>query len=375
MKEKVRIFSIIIFLVIAIFSQDTYAIGLSTIDVQTSKTIVSPGEEVTVLVNFGEALSSYTVKIAYDDNIFDYVSSEGGTAVNTFDKIIMSYGDTDIPVDARPSVSVTFRAKSSLTTTNPTDFVVTADNLKNADSTVIYDPITTGVINNLTVEPEYEDYTIKLTNIDEVIKEKEIAMVLSYSSAMGRPYAHARLVAEVASDGGNVKLLGTDTLGVDHDIITEGWGAQEGYEIGGKGVTQELHVRAVFSEIGEYTITLKLIDKENSDMVISQRSFPFTVLDTPVASNYEIVPLTIEEAENEVDTPPVGRSIPVPEHTNTLSTNTPVTNTTNESTNVVTNSANDSVPKNLPKTGRNAYIYGIIALVVLTACYIYYNKK
>lgn len=372
MKEKVRIFSIIIFLVMFIFIQDTYAVSLNAIDVQTSKTIVRPGEEVTVLVEFGEALSSYTVKIAYDDNIFDYVSSEGGTAVNTFDKIIISYGDTDIPVDARSRVSVTFRAKSSLTTTNPTDFVVTADNLKNVDGSITYDPITTGVTNNLTVEPEYEDYTIKLTHVDEIIKEKEIAMVLSYSSTMGRPYAHARLVAEVASDGGNVKLLGTDTLGVDHDIIAEGWGAQEGYEIGGKGVVQELHVRAIFSEIGDYTITLKLVDKENSDMVIAQNSFPFTVLDASIDSNYEIVPLTVE-AENEVDSQPVGRSIPQPEHTATTSQNDIVG--TNTVTTSETNSVVESSPKTLPKTGKNVYIYGLISLVVLTAGYIYYNKK
>lgn len=42
MKEKLRFFSIILFLVMFIFIQDTYAVTLSTIDVQISKTLVRP---------------------------------------------------------------------------------------------------------------------------------------------------------------------------------------------------------------------------------------------------------------------------------------------------------------------------------------------
>lgn len=357
-----------------IFIQDTYAASLNTFDVQISKSLVRPGEEVTVQVNFGEALRAYTVKIAYDDNIFDYVSSEGGTAVNTFDKIIMSYGDTNIPVDARSSVSVTFRAKSSLTTTNPTNFVVTSDNMKNADGSVTYDPITTGFTKDLIVEPEYEDYEIKLTHIDPIEKGKPIDMVLSYSSAMGRPYAHARLVAEVATAGGTVQLLGTDESDSEHDIIQDGWGAEDGYEIGGKGVTQELYVRAIFSELGDYTITLKLIDKENGNTVIAQRSFPFTAVDEQIQPNYDIVPMSIEEAENGTQEESAVRSIPEFNHTEEQVQARTQTQES-EASNNMTNETTQSTPSKLPKTGINVYIYGVLSLIALTAGYIYYNKK
>lgn len=374
MKEKLRIFSITLFLVMFMFIQDTYAVSLNTFDVQISKNLVRPGEEVTVQVNFGEALKAYTVKIAYDDNIFDYVSSEGGTAVNTFDKIIMSYGDTEMPVEARGSVSVTFRAKSSLTTTNPTNFVVTSDNMKNADGSMIYDPITTGFTKDLIVEPEYEDYEIKLTHIDTIVKGKPIDMILSYSSAMGRPYAHARLVAEVATSGGTAQLLGTDQSDSEHDIIQDGWGAVEGYEIGGKGITQELHVRAIFSDIGDYTITLKLIDKENGDTVIAQRSFPFTAVDEQIQPNYDIVPMSIEEAENGTEEELSVRSVPEFNHTEGQVQARTQTQASETSTNI-TNETTQSAPNKLPKTGINVYIYGVLSLIALTAGYIYFNKK
>lgn len=374
MKEKLRIFSITLFLVMFMFIQDTYAVSLNTFDVQISKNLVRPGEEVTVQVNFGEALKAYTVKIAYDDNIFDYVSSEGGTAVNTFDKIIMSYGDTEMPVEARGSVSVTFRAKSSLTTTNPTNFVVTSDNMKNADGSMTYDPITTGFTKDLIVEPEYEDYEIKLTHIDTIVKGKPIDMILSYSSAMGRPYAHARLVAEVATSGGTAQLLGTDQSDSEHDIIQDGWGAVEGYEIGGKGVTQELHVRAIFSDIGDYTITLKLIDKENGDTVIAQRSFPFTAVDEQIQPNYDIVPMSIEEAENGTQEELSVRSVPEFNHTEGQVQARTQTQASETSTNI-TNETTQSAPNKLPKTGINVYIYGVLSLIALTAGYIYFNKK
>lgn len=374
MKEKLRIFSITLFLVMFMFIQDTYAVSLNTFDVQISKNLVRPGEEVTVQVNFGEALKAYTVKIAYDDNIFDYVSSEGGTAVNTFDKIIMSYGDTEMPVEARGSVSVTFRAKSSLTTTNPTNFVVTSDNMKNADGSMTYDPITTGFTKDLIVEPEYEDYEIKLTHIDTIVKGKPIDMILSYSSAMGRPYAHARLVAEVATSGGTAQLLGTDQSDSEHDIIQDGWGAVEGYEIGGKGVTQELHVRAIFSDIGDYTITLKLIDKENGDTVIAQRSFPFTAVDEQIQPNYDIVPMSIEEAENGTEEELSVRSVPEFNHTEGQVQARTQTQASETSTNI-TNETTQSAPNKLPKTGINVYIYGVLSLIALTAGYIYFNKK
>ena len=82
-------------------------------------------------------------------------------------------------------------------------------------------------------------------------------MNLSYTSPMGRYYEHARLVAEATSPtGANVQLLATDQSNLEYDIIQSGWGDAQGSKIGGKDVSQVLQTRAIFSEQGDYTITL-----------------------------------------------------------------------------------------------------------------------
>lgn len=66
----------VMLLTVLIFTGTSYAASLDTIDVQTDKTIVRPGEEVKVTIQFGQDLGAYTFDVAYDNNIFDYVSSE-----------------------------------------------------------------------------------------------------------------------------------------------------------------------------------------------------------------------------------------------------------------------------------------------------------
>ncbi len=340
MKKILSIFAIVTLLATLVFTGNTYAAELSSIDVDTSKTTVRPGDNVTVTVNFGEQLGAYTVKVSYDDAIFEYVSAEGGESNNTGDKVIVSFHDTTGGTNPRTSTNVTFKAKSDITTSNPTEFTITAEGLTNPDATVDYDDITTPIIKNVTVEPEYVDYTLKLENTGKIIKEQENAMTLSYSSPMGRYYEHARLVAEATTpEGATVKLLATDQSRIEHDIIQSGWGDAQGYKIGGKDVSQVLNVMGVFSKVGDYTITLKLIDRDNSDAVIAQKTFNFTAV------------------EKSTETPPT-----VPEQT------TPETNKPEEI-------KPQETPKVLPKTGSNIYIPVALILVSIISGYIFYNKR
>ena len=109
--------------------------------------------------------------------------------------------------------------------------------------------------------------------------------------------------------------------------------------IGGKDVLQSLQTRAIFSQAGNYTITLKLIDRDNSDQIISQASFPFTVLEMATPIPPQNNQPTVEE------TPEIEEVKP------------------------------DETPKKLPKTGNNLYIPIVILLMVLVSSYLYYNKK
>lgn len=339
MKKIISTIAIIAILTLLIFTGNTYAATLDTIDVNTDKTTVRPGEEVKVTIQFGQDLGAYTFDVSYDNNIFEYVSAEGGTASDTTDKIRVVYYDSTGGSNPRTNMSVTFKAKADITTSNPTEFTVTAEGLANADASVTFDDITIPIVKNVTVEPQYVDYTLKLEHTGNIIKGKENQMTLSYSSSMGRYYEHARLVAEATTPtGATVRLLATDQAQLEHDIIQSGWGDAQGYKIGGKDVSQVLQVRGIFSEVGDYTITLKLIDRDNSDSVIAQESFRFTAQEetptTPPETTPE--PTVPETTENEVK--------------------------------------KEETPTTLPKTGNNIYIPIITILTILTGAYVY-NKK
>lgn len=337
MKKIISTITILLLLSLVIFTGNSYAAALDSVSVDTDKTLVHPGEEVKVTMNFGEDLGAYTVDFAYDDAIFEYVSVDGGTANDTGDKVKVTYFDSTGGTNPRTNVSVTFRAKSDITTSNPTEFSLTAEGMANADASVTYDDITTPIIKNVTVEPQYVDYTLKLEHTGDIIKGEEKAMTLSYSSSMGRYYEHARLVAEATTPtGASVKLLGTDDAQLEHDIIQSGWGDAQGYKIGGKDVSQVLNVRAIFSEAGDYTITLKLIDRDNSDSVIAQNEFKFTAVEKQTTS---IPSEPIEQPTEEVEN---------------------VTQTT---------------PTVLPKTGINLYVPIVAVFVVLLGACVWFNRK
>lgn len=340
MKKIISIIAIIAILTLLIFTGNTYAASLDTIDLNTDKTTVRPGEEVKVTIQFGQELGAYTFDVSYDNNIFEYISAEGGTASDTTTKVRVVYYDSTGGSNPRTNMSVTFKAKADITTSNPTEFTVTAEGLANSDASVTFDDITIPIVKNVTVEPQYVDYTLKLEHTGNIIKGKENQMTLSYSSPMGRYYEHARLVAEATSTAGaTVRLLATDKSRLEHDIIQSGWGDAQGYKIGGKDVSQVLQIRGIFSEVGDYTITLKLIDRDNSDSVIAQESFTFTA------------------QEETATTPPAT----TPEPT------VPETTTENEV-------KKEETPTTLPKTGNNIYIPIIAILTILTGAYVY-NKK
>ena len=345
MKKIISLIIITLLLATLVLTGYSYAASLDTLTVDVDKTTVRPGEEVKVTINFGTDLGAYTFDIKYDNNIFDYVSTDGGTANDTSDKVRVTFYDATGGTAPRTNMSITFKAKADITTSNPTEFTVTAEGLANADASVTYDDITTPIVKNVVVEPEYQDYVISLQHTGEIVKGEEKEMVLSYSSSMGRYYEHARLIAEATvPSGATVKLMSTDaTTRAEVDIIQSGWGDPQGYSIGGRDVSQVLNVRALFSDNGNYTITLKLIDRDNSDSVIAEKAFQFTVAETTTT-----VPPTTEQA--------------TPEVPSTESTET-------------TEQIKQETIKELPKTGINVYTPMFIALVSLISMGLHFNKK
>lgn len=342
MKKTISLIITTLIIVTLLLTVKSYAASLDTVKFDVNKTVVRPGEEVKVTIDFGKQLGAYTVDVNYDNNIFEYVSVDGGTANDTTDKVKVTFHDATGGTNPRESMSIIFKAKEGITTSNPTELTATAEGLANADASETYDDITTPLVKNLTVEPEYKDYQITLEHTGNIEKDVEKDMKLTYSSAMGRYYEHARLIAEATTPkDASVKLLATDGVTkAETDIIQSGWGDPQGYKIGGKDVSQVLNVRALFSEVGEYSITLKLIDRDNSDTVIAQESFEYKV------SEKEITPP--EEEKPEQTTPETKPSETVKK---------------------------EETPSKLPKTGYNEYVIMFIALFSVIGLGVYINKK
>lgn len=335
MKKAIFMISILTFALIVLFMGNTYAAPLNSIGIDTNKQVVRPGEDVALVIDFGQELGSYKFTVDFDDDVFDYVSVEGGTANATADKVVVEFhaGTT-----ARESETIVFKAKDSITTSNPTEFSVTADGLANSDASVEYDEITTPMVATLTVEPEYQDYTINLTYTGEITVGEEKPMVLSYGSSMGRYYGKARLVAEVETpDNGSMKLEATDAATqAKQDIILSGYGDPQGYPIGGKDVLQELNVAALFTEEGEYKLTLKLIDRDNTDAVIAEKEITYQIGQTVTGGDNNNLPdegITGEQTQQE------------------------------------------EKPKELPKTGYNIYLPIMVGMMTIGIATLYYSKK
>ena len=345
MKKTISIITIMMLLVMTILTGKVFADSLDTIEINTDKTTVKPGEELKVTVEFGKKLGAYTFDFAYDNKIFSYVTAEGGTANDLTDKVRVTYYDSTGGTNPRENMSIIFKAKDDITTSNPTEITVTAEGLSNEDASITYDDITSPIVKNITVEPQYVDYTLNLEATGNLIQGKENEMKLSYSSPMGRYYEHARLIASATTpEDGTVNLIGIDENNLEHDIIQNGWGDAQGYKIGGKDVLQVLNLRGTFSKTGDYTITLKLIDRDNSDSVIAEKTFNFTVTEENTQP---------EDTEN---TTPEQNEI----------TNEAINETKDENTNM---------PTVLPKTGINIYIPIIATIILLATIFAIIRKK
>lgn len=353
MKKARKIIFIMSFLVMLILTHSSKAASLDTIEINTNKEIVNPGTEVELIINFGKELGSYTFDIAYDNNLLEFVSTDGGTQNDMGTKVRIVYYDSSGGTNPRESMKVVFKAKEGIQTSNPTDFSITAEGLANPDASEQYDDIDVPIKKNITVEPAYEDYKFELTYSGNPIINEEKDMKLVLSSNMGRFYDHTRILVQATTpSNANVQLLAIDEQSLEHDLIDNGWGDASGDKIGGV-VNKVINMRGIFDMAGEYKLTFNLIDRDQSDKVLATNTFVVNVTDNSqidqTPQNPE-VPGTQEPTEEE--TP---NQEPVDEN----------------------NVQTQEEPTELPRTGYNYYIlFGIIILAISFAIYcIKLNKK
>lgn len=345
----------LVFIFLTIFTVKVNAAALDTINIDVDKATVNPGEFVTLTINFGKELGSYTFDTAYDNKLLEYVNCEGGTASDNGTRVRVTFYDSTGGTSPRTDMKVTFKAKEQILTSNPTDLSVTAEGLANKDASEQYDDITIPIVKNIVVEPKYEDYAIDLSYTGNVVENEEKEMKLTISSAIGKNYEHARIVAEATTpDGGQVTLKGTDEQQLEHDIIQSGWGDASGYEIGGQNVQKVLNLRGMFTKAGAYTIKIKLIDRDSSDAEIASKTFSITTI-------------TKQQDEEQGNNTNGAEGENSPENGNI--NNEPVEE------NPINNEVEEKLPETLPKTGRNIYIPILILAIALTTTIVILQKK
>lgn len=332
MKKIVNLIAIFLVLFLLTFTVNIYALSLDNLTVTTDKEIVHPGENVVLNINFGRDIGSCDVNVDYDDNLLEYVGLEGGTANNTGSQVIISYHYNQ-QNDPAPltQMKVTFKARTDkkITTSNPTNLKATISGLGTPEAESIDSP-EAPITKNLVVEPVYVDYNIALNYTGNIVPKEEKDMELIISSSMGKNYEHTRIMAEVAApEGETVKLLATDSQRLEHDIVIDGWGSSEGDPLGGENVSKKLALRGIFSGYGDYTITFKIINRDNSDEVITSKAIKVSV-QNPTA---EVVP--------------------------------PVTE----------NKPQQEAPSTLPKTGNTIYLSILPIVAILVVAYVALRKK
>ena len=286
------------------------SVPLGSVAVNVSKAKIAPGEEVTVNINFGTQLGAYTFDIAYDNSIFDFVSAEGGTENDNGTRVRVTFYDSTGGISPRENMSVTFKAKAELESTNPTDFSVTAEGLANSDASQEYDDITSPIKKSVTVEPNYVDYTLDLNYTGDVVVNKEKNMELITSSSMGRNYDHVKMKVEITENGSTVAYEEEEDL----SELAGGWGtlslsAPKDYHVTEEtladyGLDEASRTTAVAeyedTDSGEketFTVYLGSTDSDGNRYVMVKDSVLVYTISQSVAENMLTVDETTEEAE------------------------------------------------------------------------------
>lgn len=141
----------------------------------------------------------------------------------------------------------------------------------------------------------------------KVNEEKNASIILA---GVDTP-VHTNVRVKVDIEGpATPKLLATDSNGTEIDIAEWGyWGPEAGFAIAGT-FSNETPVKATFTEAGSYTITLKLIDVQNGNDILAEKSITIQVKGNETVGNEianEVVNLTINGTVEEL--PKTGTSL------------------------------------------------------------------
>ena len=187
------------------------------------------------------------------------------------------------------------------------------------------------VISNSSIIFAADEYSFDIQYTGTVTKNIEKNANVLLVGVGGTLYTNVRIKVDIIGPATPV-ILATDTNQSEIDIAQEGyWGPPTGFPVQGD-FTNTTPIKATFPEEGTYTITLSLINVNNSNSVITSKSFTIEV--------FEDIPPAVD--------------------------------------NVVNNTTQQNTIEELPKTGTSVveyamYIIGLAIIIAIVGIYI--NKK
>lgn len=338
-----------------------FAATLENLDIEIDKKVVHPDENVTIKIDFGRILSEFEINIAYDKNLFQYYSSNKDINLYNNGDIITIIYPTMSTTEPISEIEVTFKANKSITTSNPTDLKITLQNMKDGlTNEIIENPLLPTEM-KVVVEPIYKQYNFFLEYDEKISSNKDTNMKLKLKSDMGQAYSNTKIYATVTSDTeGEAKITATDILGKEYNILEEGWGGENGEQIGGSNVLKELNLKSKFSDSGKYKITFELRDLNNEEFIIASQSFNVIVEDDLTQS--------------------LNNSNLVTNQSGNLVSSSQGNNMSNETSNIFNNITNTSntieyKPTTLPKAGSTIYFLILPIGGILILIYCIFKKK
>lgn len=131
-----------------------------------------------------------------------------------------------------------------------------------------------------------QGYDFKIEYDGNIIQnvEKNANVLLVGNSAT--PYTNVIIKVDITGPS-TPTVFAKDSNGTEYDIAKLGyWGPQSGFAVGGN-FTNTTPIRAKFSDVGKYTLTLSLLDVSNANNVITSETFEINVLSNspPVEDN------------------------------------------------------------------------------------------
>ena len=155
-----------------------------------------------------------------------------------------------------------------------------------------------------------DEYTFDLQYTGNVVKNVEKNANVLLVGVNGTTYTNVQIKVDISGPA-TPKLLATDSSGIEYDIAQLGyWGPAAGFAVQGD-FTNTTPIKATFTESGQYTITLSLINLATNNSVITSKVFTIDVLNEETPPTNNTIGNTNNIASNNVVTelPKTGTSI------------------------------------------------------------------